>query len=80
MYEIIKMSDKGQLVVPQSIREMQKLNPGERFIALPIGDGVFFKKIELVEFENLAKEIAAQFKSNKITKQDVKEAVKWAKR
>ena len=82
--EIVKMSSKGQLVVPQSIRELAGLEEGERFVAFPIKEGVVFKKIEIpdvsMEFESLAKEIEAQFKKNKVSKEDVGEAVRWARK
>ncbi|MFH1849787.1 MAG: AbrB family transcriptional regulator [archaeon] len=78
---IIKMSSKGQLVVPQSIRELADLEEGERFVAFPIKKGVVFKKVEIpsVSFEELAKEIQQQFKRNGIKKSDVAEAVRWAR-
>jgi AbrB family looped-hinge helix DNA binding protein len=80
--EFVKMSDKGQLVVPQDIRESLNLNPGERFVAFPIDDGVVFKRVEMpkMDFEALAKDVARQFRKNKVRPRDVKEAIKWAKR
>lgn len=82
--EFVKMSEKGQLVVPQNIREGMNLSPGERFVAFQLDEGILFKKIEIPEikinFENLAKNIEKQFKKNKINKKDVKEAIKWARK
>ena len=82
--EFVKMSPKGQLVVPQEIREAEDFGPGDRFVAVPIREGVLFKKIEMpnikVEFEKLSKEIEAHFKKKNIISKDVKRAVKWARR
>ena len=82
--EFVKMSPKGQLVVPQEIREAEDFEAGDRFIAMPVKEGVLFKKVEMpnvkVEFEKLSREIEAQFKKQKVTSQDVKEAVKWARK
>ncbi len=82
--ELVKMSEKGQLVVPQDIRMASSLSPGERFIAFPVEDGVLFKKVKIPEvkldFESLSKEIEAQFKRNKVKPNDVKEAVRWARK
>ena len=82
--ELVKMSGKGQLVVPQDVREDSGLNPGERFVAFPIEEGVLFKKVKIpkvkLDFESLSKEIESQFKKNKVQKSDVKEAVKWARK
>lgn len=80
--ELVKMSGKGQLVVPQDIRQSANLNPGERFVAFAIEEGVLFKKIELpkVEFENVTKEIEKQFKKNNVKKNDIAGAIKWARK
>lgn len=82
--ELVKMSEKGQLVVPQEIREISNLTPGERFVAFPIHDGVLFKKVEIpkvkLDFESLSKDIEVQFKKNKIKESDVKKAIRWARK
>lgn len=82
--ELVKMSSKGQLVVPQDIRETDHFQPGDKFVAFPVDDGVLFKRVEIpkvkLNFKSLAKEIEAQFKKQKVKKSDVKEAVKWARK
>jgi len=79
--ELVKMSEKGQLVVPQGIRESMNLNPGERFIAMEVEDGVYFKKIDVKkEFERVAKEVSTTFKKSGIKQKDLKEAIKWARK
>ncbi len=81
--EFVKMSPKGQLVVPQEIREEESFKAGDRFIAFSVKEGVLFKRVEMpnakVEFEKLSKEIEAQFKKQKINTKDVQKAVKWAR-
>jgi bifunctional DNA-binding transcriptional regulator/antitoxin component of YhaV-PrlF toxin-antitoxin module len=82
--EIVKMSSKGQLVVPEDIREQEGFEAGDRFVPLPVTDGVLFKRIKIpnvrAEFAKLAKEIEAKFKKERITPKNVKEAVEWARR
>ena len=82
--ELVKMSTKGQLVVPQDIRSTAHLTPGERFVAFPVQDGVLFKKVEIPKvklgFKSLSKEIEAQFRKNKVKGSDVEKAVRWARR
>ncbi|MBN2459171.1 AbrB/MazE/SpoVT family DNA-binding domain-containing protein [Candidatus Woesearchaeota archaeon] len=82
--ELVKMSGKGQLVVPQGIRESLKLEPGERFVAFAVPEGVLFKKVDIPElkkeYSDLAKEIGAKFKKNKVKKSDVPGAIKWARK
>ena len=82
--ELVKMSPKGQVVIPQEIREKEGFDVGDRFIPFPIKEGVLFKKVKLpnvkLEFEKLSKELSKRFEKDNIKKEDVKEAVRWAKR
>ncbi len=82
--ELVKMSMKGQLVVPKEIRIKEKFQSSDRFVAFAVNEGVLFKRVEIpdvkIEFESLSKEIAENFKKNKIKREDVKEAVEWARK
>ena len=82
--DLVKMSPKGQLVVSQDIRRKEGFEPGDRFVPFPVKGGVLFKKVEIpnvkAEFQKLSKEIEKQFKKQKVTPDDVNEAVKWARR
>jgi len=82
--ELVKMSPKGQLVVPKDIRELEKFKPSDRFVPFRVKGGVLFKRVNMpnmkAEFTSLAKEIEKQFEREKITKKDVDEAVKWARK
>jgi len=81
--ELVKMSEKGQLVVPHSIRNAENLSPSDRFVALPVKGGVLFKKVKIPSVKNklnsLMKEIESHFKEKKVEPEDVQEAVKWAR-
>ncbi|MBI5390885.1 AbrB/MazE/SpoVT family DNA-binding domain-containing protein [Candidatus Woesearchaeota archaeon] len=81
---IVKMSQKGQLVVPQGIREEEGLQEGDRFIPFAVKEGVLFKKVRIpdvkIEFESLTKEMRARFKEKGVTQKDVNEAVQWARK
>ena len=79
--DLVKMSPKGQLVVPQEIREDSSFNPGDRFVAFPVKEGVVFKKINLKEeFDKVSKEIASHFKKRGISSRDVRDGIKWARK
>ena len=82
--EMVKMSPKGQLVVPREIRLKEKFKPSDRFVAFEVRGGVLFKKVNIpevrAEFEALSKEIARQFKEKGIKESDVGEAVRWARK
>ena len=70
MEDLVKMSPKGQLVVPKEIREKEKFEPTDRFVAVGIRGGVVFKRVNIpnvkAEFMSLSKEIAEQFKEQKV--------------
>lgn len=78
--ELVKMSHKGQLVVPQNLRKQAGLEAGDRFIPFSVQGGILFKKIALPsmqdEFHKLALEIRSQFDGQKIEQGDVAEAIK----
>ncbi len=82
--DLVKMSPKGQLVVPQGIRMEEGFATGDRFVPFPIKGGVLFKKVEMpdvkADFHKLSQEIEKQFKKQKVSPEDVDEAVKWARR
>jgi len=82
--ELVKMSPKGQLVVPQSIRELEEFKPGDRFVPFPVSEGVLFRKVHLpdikADFQKLSEEIEEQFKKIKVSPKDVREAKKWARK
>ena len=82
--ELVKMSPKGQLVVPRDIRIKEKFKPSDRFVAFEIKGGVLFKRVNIpdvkVEFESLSREIAKQFKKREVNEKDVEEAIKWTRR
>ena len=57
MEELVKMSPKGQLVVPKEIREKEKFKPSDRFMPFEVKGGILFKKVKIpdvkAEFESL---------------------------
>ena len=81
--ELVKMSEKGQLVVPRRIRKKEGFRGSDRFVAIEVKDGVLFKRVEIpdveIEFEALSRDISSHFKKHKIRQSDVAEAVKWAR-
>lgn len=82
--DLVKMSPKGQLVVPQDIRVEEGFAAGDRFVPFPVKGGILFKKVEIpevkAEFKKLSQEIEKQFQKQKVTPRDVDEAVRWARR
>lgn len=82
--ELVKMSPKGQLVVPQDIRKAEGFHPGDRFVSFPVKEGVVFKRVRLpevkAEFEQLARQVSAKLRQRKVSRKVANEAVAWARR
>jgi len=70
---ITKVSSRGQVVIPQDIRESLHLKEGEKLLAYSTKDTILLKKIEssIKEFEALAKFGRKFTKAKGITKKDV---------
>lgn len=80
--EIVKMSPKGQLVVPKAIREQAGFKPSDRFIVMPVEDGVIFKKVDIdieQEYERLSQQVQDRFEREGIDEDEVEDAVEWAR-
>lgn len=82
--ELVKMSAKGQLVVPRHIRKKEGFTNTDRFLAIGVRDGVLFKRVEIpkakIEFESLSRDIRSHLRKRRVRQEDVAEAIKWARR
>ena len=57
--ETIKMSSRGQIVIPQDIREEIKASEGTIFSVVSSKDAIILKKISIPSKEDLIKELGA---------------------
>ena len=82
--ELVKMSGKGQLVVPRRIRENEGFKSTDRFVAIEVRDGVLFKRVDIpsvkIEFESLSRDIQSHLKKHEVKQEDIAEAIKWARK
>ncbi|MEK6823320.1 MAG: hypothetical protein AABY13_05800 [Nanoarchaeota archaeon] len=79
---LVKMSAKGQLVVPEDIRDKEGFHEGDRFMPVSVVEGVLFKRVAMPtfeEFERFSKEMRAHARKHKITKKTIDEALRWAR-
>lgn len=76
---LVKMSGKGQLVVPEKIRAEVGFQAGDRFIPMAVEDGVIFRKVNIGDrtnqFLKLMKKMQAHAKKIGLTQKDVNEAI-----
>ena len=86
-YATTKLSSKGQIVIPEEIRDNLQLKEGDQFIVLGRGDTVILKSItppSMDQFDELLAEARSQAKKAGLKKSDIKAALakvrrkKWA--
>lgn len=74
-----KMSSKGQVVIPDKIREHLHLKSGTEFVVVSSGDAVILKPIIMPvakDFEALLQKASRAAKKAGIKKSDVAEAIR----
>ena len=49
--EVTTISEKGQVVIPQSIRKELKIKPKNKFLVYGKGDTIILKKLELPDIK-----------------------------
>jgi AbrB family looped-hinge helix DNA binding protein len=77
-----RMSSKGQVVIPETIRKKLNLQPGAQFIVVGKDDVVILKAItapEMESFDKLIQEARQQAKEAGLTRKDIADAVSRAR-
>ena len=77
--EITSLSSRGQVVIPQGVRDKLNLHEGEKFVVIGEDDTIVLKKLEVPSFkgfENLLKRTREFAKEKGIKHEDVDSAVK----
>jgi AbrB family looped-hinge helix DNA binding protein len=78
-----KMSSKGQVVIPESVRKRLGLKAGAEFVVIGSGDVVILKAImppAMAEFSELIAEARQSARRARLKRSDVKAAVASARR
>jgi AbrB family looped-hinge helix DNA binding protein len=81
--ETTKMSSKGQIVIPEEIRDRLGLKNGDKFLVMGEKDIVILKtlaKPSLADFDDLIKKARKQAKSAGLKKSDIGKAVVKSRR
>jgi AbrB family looped-hinge helix DNA binding protein len=82
-YATTRLSSKGQVVIPEEVRNDLGLNEGDQFVVIGQGDAVILKVIappRLEEFEELLSQAHAEAKKAGIKKADLKAAIARVRR
>ena len=61
--EITKITSKGQVVIPQKIRERKEIQEGEKFIVYDTDDSIVLKRVKNLEQVKDTKQLERTFSS-----------------
>ncbi|MDV3104065.1 AbrB/MazE/SpoVT family DNA-binding domain-containing protein [Thermococcus waiotapuensis] len=75
MMEVVRVSSKGQVVIPKRVREKMGIKEGEYLLLVQEGDIIVMKKLD-VNLEAVFREGETLAKKQGITVEDVKRAIK----
>ena len=78
-----KLSSKGQVVIPEDVRNELGLEPGAQFVVMGEGDVVILKKIaapDRREFLALAAKVRRQARRAGMKRSDIKKTVRSTRR
>lgn len=78
-----KLSSKGQVVIPESIRERLGLQTGDQFVVIAEGDVVILKTLSspsMREFHPLVTKARKQAKNANLSKKGLTKIIKEARR
>ena len=77
-----KLTSKGQVTIPKQVRDRFALAAGDYLVFEVNGDRIEVTKAPVApteDFETLADRIAARFEERGISREDVAEAIRWAR-
>ena len=78
-----KLSSKGQVVIPEEIRDQMGLHSGDQFLVLAEKDVVILKIVtrpNMSEYKNLIIKARKSAKAASLTQESVKSAIKVARK
>lgn len=82
-YTTTRLSSKGQVVIPEEVRNDLGLSEGDEFVVIGQGDAVILKIItppKLDEFQGLLRQARAEAKKAGMKKADLKSATAKVRR
>jgi len=78
--DVVKVSTRGQIVIPKEIRKRMGVSAGERLLVMSEDRGILIKKLESLSMEEIGERIEATAKKKGIDVDKlIDEATKWAR-
>ena len=79
--DMVKVSSKGQIVIPKCVRERLGVRPGEKLLVLSRDGEILLRKTEEVSIEEIAEKIERHTKEECIDVDKlVDEAIEWVRK
>jgi AbrB family looped-hinge helix DNA binding protein len=79
--DIIKVSSKGQIVIPREVRKKLGVKGGEKLLVLTRNGDILLRKTKQIAIEDIAKKIEKATSEEPIDVDSiVAEAVEWARK
>lgn len=78
--DIIKVSSKGQIVIPKEVRKKVGVKSGEKLLVLTRGGDILLRKIKKEAIEDIAHKIEKATEETIDVDTIVAEAVEWARK
>jgi len=82
-FEITKIGERGQVVIPQSFRDDMGIQQGDKFIVLERGDMIILKKLKSPTEEDVNKmfnKAQEHAKKHNLKEEDMFDAIKKARK
>jgi AbrB family looped-hinge helix DNA binding protein len=81
-FEVTKVGERGQIVIPKEFREEMHINKGEKFIVLRKGDSLILKRLvapSKKQVNDMFKRATEHAKKHGLTDQDMWDSIKKAR-
>jgi antitoxin PrlF len=79
--DIIKVSSKGQVVIPREVRKKMGVKGGEKLLVLTRDGDILLRKTEKESIENIAKKTQKAISEESIDVDKlIAEAIEWARK
>jgi len=77
-FEVTKMGERGQVVIPQEFRKRMKLSAGEKFVVIAHDDTLILKRLiapSLKDFEFMLGKAHSHARKHGITESEMQNAI-----
>ena len=82
-FEVTRLGERGQIVIPQIFRNHLKLKKGDKFMVVEQGNNLILKRLKapsMEKFEHLLKKTRDHAKKHNLTEKDMWDAIEKSRR